>query len=709
MMKGKVFPGSTSLHEDKARLLFDYFKGAAQRIVTQELEFEARIDEQRREVVRLKEKGRKDLLLKGLVGGLVGLLILGYGLYDLIANGGAFVISLVGFVVGLVAGLLVFLDKRKETAGITLAETKIATFEEEHRNIRRDFKVHRVGTVYVPVATRVPFRGRSFLLDHTRQVPTQNFTLAEIRDVEELKQAVSSMDSLLEAIPAVDGGTDSETIDTNGLSRSIPKITMNEWSASLDRQLRKINYLFQDLIQTSIDIPIIAPDSEYARFLEEYAADARVPSLELKVFPTENLESALQGFQKLADLSDSKTTGNERGVEDFCRSIMKKSSNTLQLLSQTRAKSLQTLNLITEGFFSSVAKASFNYYNPVAEAESIDRIRQETFNLEDSAENYENLELKKSSKMSYDPISDNWVAEDGSRSSFPFGMSQVFEEVFVPMITNLMQENRLERLKIYNAIKDQKTDYLNQWHRDTDTFYASNRAEINEIFNRIRTISSDFMSDLNTFKAYAETLKNMRRGQSSADVSDELKMGVEELAAFEAQAQVSQAFLAQFGETLDNIKDEINTLAHEFEHIEFFEASLRDGEARDYALAMGRTDYDERQKKLLALGPQIASGGNLPPVPQVSDQVERDLLINLDAVFENTLQQILESERTLTEKAAAKVADEPAPAPQPEPTPEPEATAPPSAEPGPEEEDEDDEDDEEDEEDEEDDSGKGKR
>ena len=650
-MKGKVFPGSTSLNEDKARLLFEYFKGAAQRIVANEIELEGRIDEQKSEIVTLKSRGRKSLLVKGVAIGGAGVLVLLVGLYLQLTGSDGTVVAGLGLVVGLIAGLLVFLDKRRETAGVTLAQTKIATFEEEHRNIRRDYKVRRLGTVYVPVATRVPFRGRSFLLDHTRQVPTQNFTLAEIRDVEELKAAVTAMDGLLENIPAIDNGSETETVDTAALSRSIPKITMNEWSASLDRQLRKINYLFQDLTKTSIDIPIIAPDSEYAKFLEEYAADSASPALELKVFATDSLETALSGFQKLADLSDSKTTGNERGVEDYCRSIMKRSSNTLQLLSQSRAKSLQTLNLITDGYFSSVAKASYNYYNPVAEAESIDRIRQETFNLEDSADKYENLELKKSSRMSYDPVSDNWVAEDGSRSSFPFGMSQIFEEIFVPMITTLMQENRLERLKIYNAIKDQKTDYLNQWHRDTDTFYASNRAEINEIFNRIRTVSSDFMSDLNTFKAYTETLRNMRQGQATDDVSDELKMGTEELAVFEAQAQVSQAFLAQFGESLDTIKDEINTLAHEFEHIEFFEASLRDGEARDYATAMSRTDYSDRQKKLLAMGPQVAASGSLPPVPQVADQVERDLLINLDAVFENTLEQISASEAGLQPRA----------------------------------------------------------
>lgn len=641
-MKGKVFPDSSGLAEDKARVLFEYFKGVAKRIVAEETELEGRIDEQKGLIART-EVERKKTFLRYLILAIAGFVV--FGGIGIFAN--IILLLGVGVVAGLVFGALILVINRKAKQAADLAGTKIATFQDEHQKIRRDYKVHKLGTVMVPVATRVPFKGRSFLLDHTRQVPSQNFKLSEIRDVEELKGAVEVMDRLLESVPVVDGGEGAETVDSSSRSRSIGKFTMNEWSASLDRQLRKINFVFQDLKETSIDIPIIEPDSEYAAFLEEYGADEVTDSMTLKVFQTDDLEPAVASFQKMADLSDEKTTGSERGVEDYCRNIMRKSSDTLQLLAETRAKSLTAMNLITDGFFSTMAKASYNYYSPIKEAENIERIRQETFALDQAGGDYETLQLKRSSLMSYDPISDNWVAEDGARSSLPFGMHQIFEEIFVPMVTTLMQENRIERLKIYNAIKDQKIDYLNQWHRDTEDFYARNRAEINEILNRIRSVSSAYMSDLNTFKAHAQTLSSMRAGTAAQDQNGDLGAGVEEIAVFEAQALVSRNFLAQFGETLDSVKAEINTLSQGFEHIEYFEASLRDGEAREYARAMQPQEHDDRRKRLASMGPQIAAGAVLPPFPEVGDDVSRDLMINLNAVYENAVQEIMTRENEL--------------------------------------------------------------
>lgn len=648
-MKGKVFPESSGLAEDKARVLFEFFKGAAKRIVADETELENRIEEQKREMTKAKAEDHR-AFVRYLIVAIAGLAV--FVIIGILTR--MIILAAVGVLIALVCVALILVAKRKAKKAIELAETKIKTFEEEHRNIRRDYKVYKLGTVLVPVATRVPFKGRSFLLDHTHQVPPQNFRLSEIRDIEELKGAVEAMDRLLETIPVVDGGEETETVDSSSHSRSIGKFTMNEWSANLDRQLRKINFVFQDLKETSIDIPIIEPNSEYAKFLEEYGSDEETQSLKLKVFQTDDFEPAVESFQKLADLSVEKTTGSDRGVEDYCRSIMKKSSDTLQLLSMTRAKSLETMNLITEGFFSTMAKASYNYYSPAREAENIDRIRQETFALDQAGGEYENLQLKKSSLMTYDPISDNWVTEDGTRSSLPFGMHQVFEEIFVPMVTTLMQENRIERLKIYNAIKDQKIDYLNQWHRDTEDFYARNRAEINEILNRIRSVSAAYMSDLNTFKAHAETLSNMRSGKPVQDKDGELSTGMEEIAVFEAQALVAQNFLAQFGETLESVKEEISTLTQDFEHIEYFEASLRDGEAREYAQAMQPKDYDDRRKRLASMGPQIAASAALPPSPEVEDEVSRDFMINLNAVYENAVQEIRTRENELAEAKASK-------------------------------------------------------
>ena len=58
----------------------------------------------------------------------------------------------------------------------------------------------------------------------------------------------------------------------------------------------------------------------------------------------------------------------------------------------------------------------------------------------------------------------------GNITNMPFGVHQIYEEIVSPVVQNLLEETRIERLKIYNHIKDQKLDYLIKWHQDTDAF-----------------------------------------------------------------------------------------------------------------------------------------------------------------------------------------------------------------------------------------------
>ena len=67
-------------------------------------------------------------------------------------------------------------------------------------------------------------------------------------------------------------------------------------------------------------------------------------------------------------------------------------------------------------------------------------------------------------------------AEDGSTTNFPFGVHQIHEEIVAPIVNNLMKETKLERLKIYNHIKDQKINYLNKWHQEMKIIYKKKSA-----------------------------------------------------------------------------------------------------------------------------------------------------------------------------------------------------------------------------------------
>jgi uncharacterized coiled-coil protein SlyX len=213
----------------------------------------------------------------------------------------------------------------------------------------------------------------------------------------------------------------------------------------------------------------------------------------------------------------------------------------------------------------------------------------------------------------------------------PFGMHQIQEEVLAPVIQNLMMENRIERLKIYNGIKDQKIDYLNQWHRDTEDFYGRNRAEAADLINRMRESYADYIRSLNTYKALQETQTAMSQTRSldAAEVQQQNK-DAEIIAGFELQARQFQQKQEEFANFMERLKDNIDEKAAQFGYIPYYEATLRDKEYRDMAQSAGQMqELEPRRKKLINVNPYVARHAKLPPQPNVEQKMYDDFAIDL--------------------------------------------------------------------------------
>jgi hypothetical protein len=194
-----------------------------------------------------------------------------------------------------------------------------------------------------------------------------------------------------------------------------------------------------------------------------------------------------------------------------------------------------------------------------------------------------------------------------------------------------MEENRIERLKIYNGIKDQKIDYLNQWHRDTEDFYGRNRAEAADLINRMRESYADYIRCFNTYKALQETQNAMlsTRSLDAAEVQQQNK-DAEIIAGFEMQAQQFQKKQEEFSEFMDRLKDNIDEKAAKFGYIPYYEATLRDTEYRDMAQSTEQLqELDPRRKKLLAVNSYVAKNAKLPPPPNTEQKLYDDFAIDL--------------------------------------------------------------------------------
>ena len=631
-MTGKVFPESANIYEDEAKVLFDYYRRAAERIISEEDTLQDQInymqeslDQNTKKAEEANSKAKK-MLIAAIVAAVAGVL-LGFVAIPLI-------------LVGLALGGYFFYARTKAqkeeadaTRGAQECSNNISALMAQKGNIRRDYRVKKIGVAYVPVAERVPAGDKSMVVDYTGTQPETNFSLTVLNQPDELREAIGDLGKSMDEMPLVESNDEAESIDTSDYSTSMQDVTLHDYIGAMDRQVRNVGYLIDDNREVSVSLPVVIPNSDRDRFLEEYSTDTPGDLPVVPIFDSEAVRRRTEDFSRLGELS-RQAAADGSGNVDFFAQVMQELAQSVDMLSKSKTESVSKLVGYASQTFASVLKASYDQYSPTLEAEEIERIRTATFDYGDEVDGYQPFALRESSRVRYDLVSDVWVADNGSRTRMPFGMHQVDSEVLMPVIENLMQENAAERRSIYNEIQDQKTDYLNQWHRETDDFFGRNRAEANGLIQKMNETYAQYSESYTNYQQQAATLRTMKNSGkledaevAEADNQDEI------IAGFQVQANQCRSRQEEFTSFMDRIQEDINESAERFGHVEYYEASLRDSQARDIARAAADVQsLDPRRRDLVAVSPYLAHNGEVPPAPDVNDQLDEDFTLNLTEI-----------------------------------------------------------------------------
>lgn len=600
---GKIFKDSSNIYQDEAKILFSYYKKCAEKIVAEEERLEGEIAsfEQDKASVEEKMTGWWNKFLN----------------FILFRNG----------------------RLKRQLASI---EGKIDELNEQHKAIFRDYKVEKLGVVYVPVAEQVKYGDKSFIVDLTGEVGNSEITLQMPRNGKELSESIQQLAQLTREVPMVDTDNAPEEVNTSEYSTSIQKIHQGDYIGKMDRSMKSISYYMSDLETSSVELPLVRDKSEELAYLQEYST-TELPegSQTVDVFDKQRYAASVDKFQDLNKLQDSLSTDTEE-LEGVLRSLIMTMSGIVQSVS--RNKLISTDKLIDRSNFLlyQILKAPYNHYSPVLESEEINRIKNEKFDYSDNMQGYEPFTLKSSSRVRYDLFAGNWKAEDGSSVTTPFGVHQIYEEIVAPLVQNLMAENRIERLKIYNHIHDQKLSYVTKWHQDVDAFYRSNHQESADIINNMQKTLSEYTAAYNTLVQLEKTLKSMEENQDldAAVVKAEDK-SQEVLAAFELEGQKYKKVQDDFMDFMDRLQDDIAAKAEQFGHVEYYDARLRDGYSNEAAVATSEVaDMDERRKQLAESNPLLAKEAVLPPKPNVEEVTREKLSLNLPQMARNALDEI---------------------------------------------------------------------
>jgi len=612
-MKGKIFPETSNIFQDQAKILFNYYQQMAEKIVQEEERIE-------KEIAKLEEEKsvlNQDLAKAKLWKWMLCILIIPF-IYFMIKENGL-------------------------TKQITALDERINEFKKLHKEIFRDYKVSKLGVAYVPVADQIKYENKSFIVDHTGMVEESEVKLQLSKQNDLLIETISALENLSAQAPLVETSVEIEEIETAQYSTSMQQINQHDYFGKLERSLRTISYCMDDLDVTSVSLPLVANESTYLNFLKEFSTN-EVPegSPVFEVFNTEKYKDDIAKFQELNKLKDSLSRHTAQ-FEDVLRGLMVTMANSVQAISALKVASTDKIVFESNKVLYKILKSPYNHYSPVLEASEIERIKNENFNYAEAVSDYVPFQLKESSKVRYNLLSDTWMAEDGSTTNFPFGVHQIHEEIVAPIVQNLMNETRIERLKIYNHIKDQKISYLNKWHQDTEDFYGRNRAESADLINLMRASLRDYVAAYNTLTSLKKTEDSMAQSGGSLDstVVTATVNSAEVFAAFELQSKEFQNVQMDFESYMERLKEDIDIKAGKFEHIDYYDALLRDGNSKDIAVASSEVhELDERRKPLITVNPLFAKTSEMPPKPNIEDITYDHFSLNLPSIAKNTLREL---------------------------------------------------------------------
>lgn len=122
-MKGKIFKESSNVYQDQAKILFNYYQQAAEKIVREEERIENEIK------VLENEKNKLEMEISGLWKWFLTIILF----------------------------FVYFIKKNALKKQVDSIDARIGEFQKQHNEIFRGYKVTKMGVVYVPVAEQIKY------------------------------------------------------------------------------------------------------------------------------------------------------------------------------------------------------------------------------------------------------------------------------------------------------------------------------------------------------------------------------------------------------------------------------------------------------------------------------------------------------------------------------------------------------------------------
>ncbi len=289
-MKGKVFESSTDVYQDQAKVLFDFYLKAAQKIVDQEDGFDRRCADIDQKIENVRDSNGNMNREYAIGGGLVA---------------AGVILALFSWVLILIAlpgvwYLYKSYMRNNDVQGqIDKLNSDKRNLLKEKEQIFKDYKINKIGVVYVPVAKSVSIGDKSVVVDLTGTAPLTTVNLQVANSPDALSSTLKNLTALTTEAPIVEESEMIENVDTSQYSSSIQDVKFYDYFGTMDRTLRTGAYYLSDVSTREINVPFVLPKSDLMNFLNIYATTELEDGVVAPVFDAQFFDEELEEFNKI--------------------------------------------------------------------------------------------------------------------------------------------------------------------------------------------------------------------------------------------------------------------------------------------------------------------------------------------------------------------------------------------------------------------------
>lgn len=647
MSDGKIFLDAANNAEAKAKVVYNYYKRAAEKIIAEEDAIDAKIASAKENIKQFEARIASETDQMEANEKSKGI----WKIVCLIIIPCVFIFPLVLFF-----GYKKKIEENQQQIetlenDIKKKKEEIEKLVEDRKNVRRSYKIHKLQVVNVPIAKRVPYKNKSMLLDLTNSFENTKLSFSFLRHPEDFSKSIDKIEESVNAIPVVETTEDIESIDTSDYSLSMQEIKMNDFVGNMDRTLRVISYELGEKDATNITIPIIPPKSDYALFISDVTTTEKKDVL--NVFDSTDVDAATNQLNVLN--RQKQELEKERSSDEYVHyleNLMTQTADVVQnVLQQKNANSLSLVEYYNN-VFARVLSSSFNHYSSTLEGEEIERLKEATFDFKDANE-YQYFNLRDSSRVKFDLFNNGFVTEDDVPEKNVFSIHQVNDEIIMPVIRNLLRENRVKRLDIYNDTLKEKRDYVQRWNEEVQDFYGRNRTELQRLTTEAEKEMKQFRTDIGVMTQLVSALAKMDTNGGMVENGKSIKQ--EELVAYNEFIKDMERTQESLDAYMDRLKDDIEATTDRFNYIEYYDTSLVDEDAQNVAKSMdfeNLKSLDDRRKNLIKVSPYVATYATLPPTLSTEESLYESVAEDLPNYAREKIAESREFEENLMNGAA---------------------------------------------------------